>query len=291
MSQAVQQPAHGTSQGAQRRPVLGSVALYATLVILALVFILPLAWSVSSSFKPSAAIFSFPPKLLPDSPTLDNYRTLLSEHPFWAWFVTSTGVGLLSTVISVLVCALAGFGFAKYRFRGRTLLFDIMFSSLAIPFAVVVVPLFILMVRAGLTNPYFALIIPWVAPAFGIYMMRQFILQAIPDELLEAARIDGCSEFGLFCRIVMPLLRPALGALAVWSFINSFNAFLWPLIIISDPADYTLPLGLGALFATENRQYDLVLAGSVLATIPTVVLFIALRKQLIDGLTAGAVKS
>jgi ABC-type glycerol-3-phosphate transport system permease component len=133
--------------------------------------------------------------------------------------------------------------------------------------------------------------VPWVAPAFGIFMMRQFIEQAIPDELLDAARIDGCSEFGLFWRIVLPLLKPAVGALGVWSFINSYNSFLWPLIVIGNPDHYTLPLGLGALFATENREYDLVLAGSVLATIPAVLVFVILRKQLIDGLTAGAVKS
>ena len=277
--------------GAGRRPVLGTIGLYVALVALALMFVLPLLWALLSSFKPRADIFAYPPRLLPGDPTFVNYRTLLAEHPFWAWFATSTIVGLLSTVISVLVCALAGYGFAKYQFRGREFLFNVMFSSLAIPFAVIVVPLYILMVRTGLTNPYFALIVPWVAPAFGIFMMRQFITQAIPNELLESGRMDGCSELGLFWRIVLPLIRPALGALAVWSFINSYNAFLWPLIIIGDPAQYTVPLGLGALFATELRQYDLVMAGSALAAIPTVVLFVALRRQLIDGLTAGAVKS
>jgi ABC-type glycerol-3-phosphate transport system permease component len=275
----------------RNRSPLASFALYGLLVLLALLFILPLGWALASSFKPRADIFSYPPNLIPDTATLENYRNLLGNHPFWAWFVTSTVVGVLATVVSVLVCALAGFGFAKYRFRGKNFLFYVMFSSLAIPFAVIVVPLYILMVRGGLTNPYFALIVPWVAPAFGIFMMRQFIEQAIPDELLDAARIDGCSEFGLFWRIVLPLLKPAVGALGVWSFINSYNSFLWPLIVIGNPDHYTLPLGLGALFATENREYDLVLAGSVLATIPAVLVFVILRKQLIDGLTAGAVKS
>ncbi|MFF1933741.1 carbohydrate ABC transporter permease [Streptomyces sp. NPDC058228] len=269
----------------------GTLALYAWLVMMALWFVLPILWAVISSFKPRGDIFSYPPKLLPATTTLENYGNLLDGNPFWHWYAMSIIVGLLSTVVSVAVCALAGFGFAKYRFRGKNVLFDVVFSSLAIPLAVIVVPLFILMVKMGLTNPYFALIVPWVAPAFGIFMMRQFIGQAIPDELMEAARLDGCSEFMIFWRVVVPLVRPALGAMAVWSFISAYNSFLWPLIIVNSPNNYTLPLGLNTLFATQNRAYDLVLAGSVLATIPTIVVFVALRRQLIDGLTAGAVKS
>ncbi|WP_202880654.1 carbohydrate ABC transporter permease [Kribbella amoyensis] len=265
--------------------------LYLSLIVLVLVFVLPLVWAAASSFKLRGDIFAYPPKLFPEHPTLHNYQTLLAEQPFWGWFAMSTVVALISTAVSVFVCSLAGFGFAKYRFKGKNFLFNVMFSSLAIPFAVIVVPLFIMLVRTGLNSPYFALIVPWVAPAFGIFMMRQFTEQSIPDELLESGRVDGCGEFMIFWTIVLPLLRPALGALAVWSFINSYNAFLWPLIIVGEPSQYTLPLGLGALFATENRQYDLVLAGSVLAAIPSLLLFIGLRKQLIDGLTAGAVKS
>jgi ABC-type glycerol-3-phosphate transport system permease component len=132
--------------------------------------------------------------------------------------------------------------------------------------------------------------VPWVAPAFGIFMMQQFIVQAIPDELLESARIDGSSEFGTFRRVVLPLLRPSLGALGVWSFLQSYNSFMWPLVIISNTEQYTLPLGLNILYASENRSYDLVLAGAVLASIPTILVFILLRKQLLEGLVAGAVK-
>jgi ABC-type glycerol-3-phosphate transport system permease component len=165
-----------------------------------------------------------------------------------------------------------------------------MFSSLAIPFAVIVVPLFILLARTGLTNPYFALIVPWVAPAFGIFMMRQYASQSIPAELLQAARVDGANEFRIFWSIVFPLLRPAIGALAVWTFLNSYNAFLWPLVVVSSPDYYTLPLGLQAIFGAEGRQYNLVLAGSVLAAIPSIAVFLLLRKQLVSGLTAGAVK-
>ena len=264
--------------------------LYATLIALVVVFIAPLAWAISGSFKSRGDIFETPPRLIPDPITGENYARLLDTQPFFAWFGMSVGTALIATVISVFVCALAGYGFAKFRFRGRRVLFTIMFSSLSIPFAVILVPLFILVVKSGLSTPWFSLIVPWVAPAFGIFMMQQFIVQSIPDDIIEAARIDGTTEFGTFWRSVLPLLRPSLGALAVWSFLQTYNSFLWPLVLISDQNQYTLPLGLNILFASENRSYDLVLAGAVLASIPTILVFILLRRQLLEGLTAGAVK-
>jgi hypothetical protein len=170
------------------------------------------------------------------------------------------------------------------------LLFGVMFSSLSVPFAVILVPLFVILVKSGLGSPWFALIVPWVAPAFGIFMMQQYIVQSVPDSVLEAARIDGASEFGIFRTIVLPLLRPSLGALAVWQFLQSYNSFLWPLVLVSDSSQYTLPLGLQTLFVSEQRQYDLVLAGAVIAVVPAVALFVVLRKQLLEGLSTGAVK-
>ncbi|MFF5157862.1 carbohydrate ABC transporter permease [Streptomyces sp. NPDC000348] len=281
----------GTNTPARARRRIGRALLYAFLIALLLVFALPLLWALSSSFKARSEIFGYPPELLPDPATLENYRGLLDGNPFWSWLLISTVVAVVSTVASVALCALAGFAFAKYRFRGKNLLFDIMFSSLAVPFAVIVVPLFIMIAKAHLTTPYFALVVPWVAPAFGIFMMRQFTEQSVPDALLDAARVDGCTEFGLFSRVVLPLLRPALGALGVWSFLNSYNSLLWPLIVVSEPGDYTLPMGIQALFGATGRQYDLVLAGAVLAAVPSLIVFFVLRKQLLEGLTAGAVKS
>ncbi|MEZ0164354.1 carbohydrate ABC transporter permease [Kineococcus sp. LSe6-4] len=288
-------PGQGPGTSGRLRPDRGHgrgsrALLYLTLTVLALVFLAPLLWALSGSFKPRGDIFATPPRLLPTSPTLENYRTLLTEQPFWTWFAISTAVALIATVVSVFVCAMAGFGFAKYRFAGKRVLFALMFSSLSIPFAVILVPLFVLLVKAGLGNPWFALIVPWVAPAFGIFMMQQFIVQSVPDDILEAARIDGCSEARTFFTIVLPLLRPSLGALAVWTFLQSYNSFLWPLVIISDTSRATVPLGLQTLFQSENRAYDLVLAGSVLATVPTILVFLLLRRQLLEGLAAGAVK-
>lgn len=288
-------PATTERAGRSSRPtdapaIVRRILLYITLVALLVVFIAPMLWALSGSFKHRGDIFSTPPTLIPDPPTTENYRNLLETQPFWSWFGISIGTATIATVVSVFVCAMAGYGFAKYRFRGKRVLFAVMFSSLSIPFAVVLIPLFILVVKSGLANPWFALIVPWVAPAFGIFMMQQFIVQAIPDELIESARIDGSSEFGTFRRVVLPLLRPSLGALGVWSFLQSYNAFMWPLVIISNSNQYTLPLGLNILYASENRSYDLVLAGAVLASIPTILVFILLRKQLLEGLAAGAVK-
>ncbi|MGP4007492.1 carbohydrate ABC transporter permease [Streptomyces sp. 4N124] len=268
----------------------GRVLLYSTLVLLLLAFLAPLLWALSGSFKPRGDIFAYPPELIPDPFTLHNYRALLDDQPFVRWFVISTVVAVVATAVSVFVCALAGYGFAKFRFAGRQPLFAVMFSSLSIPFAVILVPLFVILVKTGLGSPWFALIVPWVAPAFGIFMMQQYIVQSVPDSVLEAARIDGASEFGIFRRVVLPLLRPALGALAVWTFLQSYNSFLWPLVLVSDSSQYTLPLGLQTLFVSEQRQYDLVLAGAVLAVLPAVALFVLLRKQLLDGLSTGAVK-
>jgi len=292
--QTTTSPSKEPVKSAPTKPRAAKVArrtlLYVTLIALLLVFIAPLAWALSGSLKERGDIFAVPPTLIPDPVTFENYVNLISTQPFFAWFGMSIGTSTIATAVSVFVCALAGYGFAKFRFRGRRILFAVMFSSLSIPFAVILVPLFILVVKSGLANPWFSLIVPWVAPAFGIFMMQQFIVQSVPDDIIEAARIDGCSEFGTFLRVVLPLLRPSLGALAVWSFLQSYNSFMWPLVLVSDSQQYTIPLGLNILFASENRSYDLVLAGAVLASIPTILVFILLRKQLLEGLTAGAVK-
>lgn len=296
MTTAIKEPTTAAAPAAvvqrrpRRTPYVRRGLLYVFLMGLLLVFIAPLVWAASGSFKPRGDIFNFPPQLIPSPATTENYSNLLGTQPFWSWFGMSIGTALLSTAISVFVCAMAGYGFAKFRFAGKRVLFNIMFSSLSIPFAVILVPLFILVVKTGLSDPWFALIVPWVAPAFGIFMMQQYIIQSVPDEILEASRIDGASEFGIFLRIVLPLLRPSLGALAVWSFLQTYNSFMWPLVIISNANQYTLPLGLNILFGAENQSFDLVLAGAVLASLPTILVFLLLRKQLLEGLAAGAVK-
>jgi ABC-type glycerol-3-phosphate transport system permease component len=261
------------------------------LTVIAAVVVVPLLWTLSTSFKQRGDMFAYPPAPLPNPPTLENYRHLFQQAPFSSWFLTTVIVAVVSTVLAVFVCSLAGFGFAMYRFPGKTFLFNFMFGSLAVPYIVVLLPLFVILTQVGLTEPFFAMIVPWIAPAFGIFMMRQYVEQTIPHELLEAGRVDGCGEFRIFLSIVFPILRPAVGALAVWNFINSYNAFLWPLMIVNDPHRYTLALGLANLYGAQSRQIDLVMAGAVLAAVPSLIVFFLLRKQLLEGLTAGSVKS
>jgi multiple sugar transport system permease protein len=281
----------GRSSRRRRSITLGRTILYIALTIIAAVVVLPMLWTLSTSFKQRGEMFAYPPTLLPSPATLENYRNLLTQQPFGDWFLTTVIVAVVSTVLAAFVCALAGFGFAMYRFPGKNFLFSFMFGSLAVPYIVVLLPLFVLLTQIGLTEPFFALIVPWIAPAFGIFMMRQYIEQSIPQELLEAGRTDGCSEFTIFLRIVLPILRPALGALAVWNFINSYNSFLWPLMIVSNPRRYTLALGLANVYGAQSRQIDLVMAGAVLAAVPSLIVFFLLRRQLLEGLTAGSVKS
>ena len=264
--------------------------LYVVLILLVVVAVLPLVWAISGSFKTITEIFEIPPRLFPAHPILSNYGTVFRdlELPKWLW--TSIWVAFVGTFLSVLFSTMGGYAFAKFKFPGQKFLFDVMFSSMLIPMTVIIIPLFVIVANIGLGNSYAALIVPWVAPAFGVFMMRQFIIQSIPDALVEAARIDGAGELKIFLTVVLPLLRPALGALAVWNFLASYNNFLWPLIVLSDSGKFTLPLGLNSLTGAYSANYGVILAGSLVAAIPTVVLFIVLSKQLIEGLTVGSVK-
>lgn len=275
--------------GGHRVRLLRRAGIYLLLGVGVLICVVPLIWAVSSAFKTNSAIFSSPPQIVPSNPTLGNFRAL-GQVSFYQWLFTSLWTSAVSTAIAVIVCALGGYAFAKYEFPGKRILFDVLFSSMMVPFAVILIPMFIEITDMNLANSYLALIIPWLAPAFGIFMMRQFITQSVPTALLEAARIDGASEVGVFLRIVVPTVRPALAALAVWQFLTSFNSFIWPLVAISDPGKYTIPVGLNSLQGTFLRQYGTVIAGAVLSAVPAVILFWALRKKLIEGLTVGAVK-
>lgn len=252
--------------------------------------VLPIVWTLFSSFKPVSDIFTYPPRLLPSEPTVEHYWRLFTEVLFLRWFWNSLWVGVVTTVLALFFSALGGFAFAKYQFRGKTLLFNTVLGSMLIPFAVLLIPLFVLTTRIGLVDSLLALIIPWVAPAYGIFLMRQYIVQSVPDELIDAARIDGASEFGVFRQIVLPLVRPALGALAIWNFLAVYNSFLWPLVVLTSNEKLTLPVGLAALYGNYSREYGLVMAGAVLAAIPMIAVFIALRRQFIEGLTFGALK-
>jgi len=256
----------------------------------AIAMIVPFAWTVSASFKTVGEIFNYPPEFLPDKFYIENYIRLFTDIPFVRWYGNSLMISVTATTLSIFFSSLAGFGFAKYIFPLRSILFYILISSLIIPFQVILIPLFVLMIKLRWMDNYLAMIIPFMAPAFGIFLMRQYIV-SIPNELIDAARIDGSSEFGIYYRIILPLARPALGALTIFQFMGSWNNFLWPLIVLKSPQKYTLPIGLSNLLSLYQREYGMVMAASFLVALPMIILFLNMQKQFIAGLTLGSVKA
>ena len=269
---------------------VGLSALHLLLIIGSMAMLIPFFWTISSSFKDVSDIFNFPPSLWPASPVLSNYTDLFSKAPFLRWYLNSIGVAVVGTALAVFFSALAGFGFAKYTFRGQALLFKILIGTLIVPGQLVLIPLFIMMSKIGWMDSYAALIVPGMAPAFGIFLMRQFMINSVPGEILDAGRIDGSSEFGLFFRLVLPLARPAIGALTIFTFLGSWNSFIWPLIILRSADKYTLPIGLQNLLGLYSQEYGMIMAAAFLVALPIIVLFMLMQRQFIAGLTVGSVK-
>ena len=218
-----------------------------------------------------------------------NYRNLWKTVPYNRYFINSVFIATASTLLTLFFCSLGGYAFAKYQFRGQKVLFGILLASMMVPFQVLLVPLFGLMYDIGWLNSYKAIVIPFSVGAFGVFLMRQFIV-TIPSELLDAARIDGCSEFGIYYRIVLPIIKPALGALTIYSFLGSWNGYLWPLIILRDEAKYTLPIGLANLVGIYRQDYGMLMAGTLLSLMPIVILFLAMQREFVQGITLGSVK-
>jgi ABC-type glycerol-3-phosphate transport system permease component len=250
---------------------------------------LPFLYMISSSFKPQYEIFTFPVQLLPEDWFFDNYLKLFSETLFVRWFLNTAIVALGRTALSLLLCMLAGFAFAKYEFPFKQFLFVLIIASFTLPFEVVLVPLYKMMVGWGWLNSYWVLIIPFAASAFGIFLARQYAL-ALPTELMEAARIDGASELGIFFRIALPNLQPALAVMGIIFFQGAWNDFLWPLIVLNDSKMYVVNLALPTLRGPYGDQYGLVLAGAVLSVLPIIVIFFTMQRYFIEGIMAGALK-
>jgi ABC-type glycerol-3-phosphate transport system permease component len=276
----------------QRRPRFGlsDLLIYAILILAGLAFLLPFYWAVVSAFRPTAQFFQLPIPLFPNPPSLENFETLFARSDFGRGLFNSAFLAVVSVVLQVWFCALAGYTFAKLRFRGRDALFIGILTTMMIPLGVGLIPNFIIMARIGWVDTYQALIVPGIANAFGIFWMRQYCL-SLPDELLDAARVDGAGEFGIFSRIVLPVIRPALASLAIFVFLSSWNDFLAPLVFLRSEDKFTVQLWLSIVSEQQNvSQPAIVMAGSVLASIPIVLLFAALQRHFIAGLTAGSVK-
>jgi multiple sugar transport system permease protein len=272
----------------KRRYVL--MVLYGILIVAAILSLIPFWWMLISSLKPLNEILTIPVWVIPLHPTLDNYNLLLTQTQFVRSVINTIFVALVNVGLQVFLCSLAGFAFAKYRFRGRNLLFTLVLGSVMIPASIQLVPNYILMARLGWIDNLVALIVPTAANAFGIFWMRQY-MYSVPDELLDAARLDGASEFGLYWRVVLPVVRPALGALALFVFTTSWNEFLLPLVYLRTQEKYTVQLMISSIFRTRFQQnFHLLMAASVLAIIPMLVLFLTVQRQFIAGLTLGSVK-
>ncbi|MFM9088776.1 MAG: carbohydrate ABC transporter permease [Cyanobium sp.] len=273
-----------------RRGSLGAVLQMALLLLIALLTLLPLLWLVSTSLKsPAEDIFTSPPALLPSQPSLQAYGRLFKDNPMVTYLLNSTVVSGLAVVANLLFSSLAAYPLARLQFRGRAAVLAVVVATVLIPFQVVMIPLYVLMVKIGLRNSLMALVLPQATTAFGIFLLRQSFL-SVPKELEEAARMDGCSAIGEWWNVLIPAARPDLITLGMLTVIGTWSDFLWPLIILDDPNRYTLPLGLQQLASSFSLDWRLVAAGSVISILPVLVLFLLLQKTILPTATADAVK-
>lgn len=264
---------------------------WAVLFFLAIITLGPFFWMVSTSFKPSDESIAFPPTFLPEDPVgFKNYYTVLTDVPFFRFYYNSLVQAITATVGALFTSSLAGYIFAKFWFKGQNILFMFILSTLMVPLFVIIIPIFLMIRWMNLVDSLWALIIPGLASAFGIFLMRQF-MKSIPFDFLDAGRIDGCGEFGIFARIIVPLSRPAFSALGIFHFMIQWDSFIWPLVVIENINKRTLPLGL-ALFTQQfgTQDYNLIMAAAVLAVLPVIVVFLFAQRSFIEGITLTGIK-
>jgi multiple sugar transport system permease protein len=259
------------------------------LAVLALVAVFPLAWMLSVSFMAPGEASHFPPPLAPSHATLENYRTLFGYTGIGRYMANSFVVACGATMLSLLFNVSAGYAFAKLRFAGREQVFRALLGALVIPAQVAMLPLFLMLKQMGLVNTFLGVLVPTAASVFGIFLVRQYAL-TIPDALLEAARLDGASEWRIFRSIVLPLLGPILVTLAIFSFLGSWNDFMWPLIVLTDKDMYTLPVALASLTREHVQDNEMMMAGAVLTVVPVLLIFLGLQRYYLQGLVVGSVK-
>ena len=266
-----------------------SVIVHTLLIAGGLLTLFPLLWMLSASFMSSGEATTFPPHFIPHAPTLSQYRALFVRLNIGRAFLSSAIVATTVTVSSVLFGSMAGYAFAKLRFGGRERMFGFLLTAIIVPPQVGMLPLFLLMKTLHLVNTYWGVIIPSMVTVFGIFLIRQFML-SVPQELLEAARIDGAGEFRIYWSVVMPLARPILATLATFMFMSTWNDFMWPLIILSNQSHHTLPVALANLLGEHVLDVELMMAGAVITVLPVLIVFLVLQRYYIAGLMAGSVK-
>jgi multiple sugar transport system permease protein len=264
--------------------------LYLGLTIGFVLVVAPFAWMILGSFKGEAELRQVPPTWWPQTPTLDNYRALFSKAAFPRYFLNSVVVAVFVTTGNVIFCSMLGYALAKLRFRGKNVVFGLVMGTLMVPGMVTFVPLFILVANLGLVDTYPGLILPFLVTPFGVFLMRQFII-GLPDDLLDAARVDGAGELRIFRSIILPLCGPAVATLGILTFLGSWNSFLWPLVVAQTQEHYTLPVAL-ALFATGQNvtNYGILLAGATVVVVPVVVVFLIFQRRFIEGIATTGIK-
>jgi ABC-type glycerol-3-phosphate transport system permease component len=268
---------------------LWQVAINALLLFAVVLLIIPYAYMISASFKEGSEIFSLPIEILPQGFYMGNYDLLFTETNFVRWFLNSVFVGLSRMTLAVVVSIMAGYAFAKFDFRFKNSLFLLVIATLTLPIYVLIVPLYDMMVTLGWTDRYVALILPFAAQAIGVFLARQYLL-SVPDEILDAARVDGATEWGIFWRVVLPLSTPVMAVLGILFFTAAWNDFVWPLVVMTEDNKFPVALGLPTLLGPYSQEYGAVMAGSFLSTLPIIIVFLIAQRRFIEALTAGAVK-
>ncbi len=268
---------------------LGTAALNGFILVGLVLTIAPLVFMISASIRPESELFSFPVTLYPKVTTGDNYSSLFERTHYATWYVNTFITATVRTLLAVFLSAMAGYAFAKFNFRFKRFFFMLVLITLTLPFHVLVISLFKLMVVFQWLNSYWAIILPSAVSGFSIFLMRQYIL-SVPDDLIDAARVDGSSEMGIFWRIIVPLVRPGMAVVGILAFAATWNDYLWPLIVLSQKERYLLTIGIATMDGPYEVEYGAIMAGSLLSTVPIVIVFLSMQSQIIAGLTAGAVR-
>ena len=278
-----------SSISGKKAPTLGAVLRTTSLLIMTFIILAPVFWFVLSSFKDATDLGARPPKILPSRWAFENYTEAFQMYNYMRYFMNSVIVTSIATVLTLLINSMAAYAFAKYNFRGRDGLFVMTLAMIMIPLQVILIPIYLVVSSLGLVNTYWGMIIPAAATPTGVFIIRQYML-TIPDELIEAARIDGAGEFRIFARIVLPLCRPALAVVAIFSILWRWNDFLWPLLIAQKEELYTLPVALALLNGQLVVPYNIVLAMSVMSIIPVLFMFVFMQRQIVQGIAQTGIK-
>jgi len=269
---------------------LGIALAHVILMVGAVVMVLPMLWMLATSFKPPAEIAVWPPRWLPAAPTWDNFLGIFKTAPFARFFLNSVGTSVVATIAVCLTSLVAGAVFAKYVFPGRRLLFQLIIATAIVPFESYLIPLYLQLNDIGWINTYQGLVLPYLFMAFGIFLMRQHVQSAIPTEYLEAARVDGASEWWILRRVIAPLSGNAMAAVGIFAFIQAWGAFIWPLLVANDQKLFNMELGLTAFQFRFSSDYGKLMAGSVVSVLPMLVIFLLLRRRIIENMALTGLK-